>query len=194
MLCVLLYFGIIWPRPNAWIYHVEWFYRDTLDFNLELRRVITVHIFLRGIIRSLQWGHNGRDEVSNHQPHDCLLNRLFRRRSKKTSKLRVTSLFAVNSSVTHEFPAQMASKKNFPLDDVTMCSRLLTRILESIHTQYRGPVNSPHKGQWRGALIFSLICVWINVWINNREAGDLGPLWLHRNENWYKSIINGSPL
>ena len=35
------------------------------------------------------------------------------------------------------------------------------------------PVNSPHKGQWRGALIFSLICVWINGWVNNREAGDL---------------------
>ena len=32
---------------------------------------------------------------------------------------------------------------------------------------------SPHKGQLRGALMFSLICVWINDWINNREAGDL---------------------
>ena len=40
---------------------------------------------------SLRWRHNGRDSVSNHQP-DCLLNRLFRRRSKKTSKLRVTGL------------------------------------------------------------------------------------------------------
>ena len=35
------------------------------------------------------------------------------------------------------------------------------------------PVNSPHKGQRRGALMFSLICVWINGWVNNREAGDL---------------------
>ena len=33
--------------------------------------------------------------------------------------------------------------------------------------------NSPHKGQWRGALIFSLICVWIKGWVNDREAGDL---------------------
>ena len=38
---------------------------------------------------------------------------------------------------------------------------------------HRSPVSSPHKGQWRGALMFSLICVWINDWINNREAGDL---------------------
>ena len=38
---------------------------------------------------------------------------------------------------------------------------------------HRSPVNSPHKGQWRGALMFSLIYVWINDWVNNREAGDL---------------------
>ena len=38
---------------------------------------------------------------------------------------------------------------------------------------HRSPVNSPHKGQWRGALMFSLICARINGWVNNREAGDL---------------------
>ena len=42
--------------------------------------------------------------------------------------------------------------------------------LRGIH---RSPVNSPHKGQWRGALKFSLICVWINGWVNNGDAGDL---------------------
>ena len=36
-----------------------------------------------------------------------------------------------------------------------------------------GPVNSPHKGQWRGAFMFSLICAWINRFVNNREPGDL---------------------
>ena len=39
---------------------------------------------------------------------------------------------------------------------------------------HRSPMNSLHKGQWRGALMFYLICVWINSWENNREAGDLG--------------------
>ena len=58
---------------------------------------------------TLRWCHNERDSVSNHQPSDCLLNRLFRRRSKKTSKLRVTGLCAGNSPGTGEFPAQMAS-------------------------------------------------------------------------------------
>ena len=35
---------------------------------------------------------------------------------------------------------------------------------------HRWPVNSPHKGQWRGALMFSLICAWLNGWVNNRNA------------------------
>ena len=37
----------------------------------------------------------------------------------------------------------------------------------------RSPVNSPHTDQWRGALMFSLICAWINGWVNNQDAGDL---------------------
>ena len=58
---------------------------------------------------TLQWRHNGHDGVSNHQPRDCLLNRLLGRRSKKTSKLRITGLCERNSPLTGEFPAQMAS-------------------------------------------------------------------------------------
>ena len=58
---------------------------------------------------TLQWRHNEVAGVSNHQPHDCLLNRLFRRRSKKTLKLRVTGLCVGNSPATGEFPAQRAS-------------------------------------------------------------------------------------
>ena len=70
---------------------------------------------------SLQWRHNERDGVSNHPPHDCLLNCLFRRRPKKTSKLRVTGLGEGNSPVTCEFPAQRTvTRKMFPFDDVIM--------------------------------------------------------------------------
>ena len=67
-------------------------------------------------IYSLRWRHNGLDSVSNHQPPGCLLNRLFRRKSKKTSKLRVTGLCAGNSPGTGEFSAQMASyAENVPI-------------------------------------------------------------------------------
>ena len=73
----------------------------------------------------LEWRHNGRDGVSNHQPHHCLLNRLFRRRSKKISKLRVTGLCADNSLVNGEFPVQMASNaENVSVDDVIMMIKI----------------------------------------------------------------------
>ena len=50
---------------------------------------------------------------------------------------------------------------------------------------YRWPADSPHKGQWRGALMFTLICAWINGWANNQDAGEtsLRSLWRHCNES-----------
>ena len=67
---------------------------------------LVIYIWLGNI---LQCRHNGRDSASNHQTHDCLHSSLFKCRSKKTSKLRVTGLCVGNSPVTGEFPAQMAS-------------------------------------------------------------------------------------
>ena len=65
---------------------------------------------------SLQWSHNGCDGVSNHQPHDCLFNRIFRCWSKKTSNLLVTGLCAGNSPVTREFPHKGAvTRKMFSI-------------------------------------------------------------------------------
>ena len=63
----------------------------------------------------------------------------------------------INDSRSHD----MMTSSNFP------------RNWPFVREIHRSPVNSPHKGQWRGALIFSLICVWINGWVNNLEAGDL---------------------
>ena len=57
---------------------------------------------------ALQWRHNERDGVQN-QPHECLLNRLFRRRSKKASERRAIGLCVGNSPVTGEFPSQRAN-------------------------------------------------------------------------------------
>ena len=69
--------------------------------------------------RPLHWRRNERDGILNYQPHDCLLNRLFRRRSKKPWKLRVTGLCEGNSPVTGEFPAQKASNA----ENVSICWR-----------------------------------------------------------------------
>ena len=65
------------------------------------------HKFLISIL--LHWRHNQSDGISNHQRLKCLLHRLFRRRSKKTSKLRVTGLCEGNPPVTGGFPSQRAS-------------------------------------------------------------------------------------
>ena len=77
------------------------------------------HFVVSFLLETLQWRHNDHDCVSNHQPRGCLLNRLFRRRSKKTSKLRVTGLRVGNSpgpvNSPHKGPV---TRKMFPFDDV----------------------------------------------------------------------------
>ena len=73
------------------------------------------------LLLSLQWRHNWHDSVSNHQPHDCLHDHIFRRSSKKISNLRVTGLCAGNSpgNSQHKWPV---TRKMFPFDDVIMIS------------------------------------------------------------------------
>ena len=70
---------------------------------------------------ALRLRHSGRDSLSNHQLHHCLLNRLFRRRSKNTSKPRVTGLCVGNSPLNspHKWPV---TRKMLPFDDVIMVS------------------------------------------------------------------------
>ena len=78
---------------------------------------------------TLHWRHNDHNGVSNHQLHGCLLNRLFGRRSKKTSKLRVTGLCVGNSpgpvNSPHKGPV---TRKMFPFDDVIMNAMKTRRI------------------------------------------------------------------
>ena len=82
---------------------------------------VTMSFLHKPIDLPLQWRHNERDGVSNHRRLGCLLNHLFRRRLKKTSKLRVTGLYEGNSPVTGEFPTQRASDAEmFPFDYVIM--------------------------------------------------------------------------
>ena len=89
-----------WLRLRAvLILPLQWWYQNMLLKGLWIDKILC----------PLQWRHNEHDSVSNHPPHDCLLNRLSRRRSKKTSKLCATGLCAGNSPGTGEFPAQMAS-------------------------------------------------------------------------------------
>ena len=86
---------------------------------------------------TLQWRHNDHGGLSNHQSRGCLLNCLFRRRWKKTSKLRVTGLCAGNSAGPVNSPHKgPVTRKMFPFDDVIMNPRQfrpLTQWQTSIH-------------------------------------------------------------
>ena len=95
---------------------VAWMSFFEADLIAGYHLILTLHFSFHNAVgrltvchASLVWRHNGRDGVSNHQPHDYLLNRSFRRGSKKTWKLRVTGLCVGNSPVTGEFPVQIAS-------------------------------------------------------------------------------------
>ena len=70
---------------------------------------VVCHPSERDLAKKIHWRHNGRHGVSSHQSHECLLKRLLRHTSKKTSKLRVTGFCEGNSPVTGEFPTQRSS-------------------------------------------------------------------------------------
>ena len=70
------------------------------------------------------------------------------------------------------------------LHDAVIKWKHFPRYWSFVREIHRSPVNSPQKGQWRGALVSSLMCTWINAWVNNREAGDL-----RRNRSHYNVIV-----
>ena len=138
-------------------------------------------IILNDYWYTLRWRHNGRDSVSNHQPHDCLLQSLFRPRSKNTSKLRVTGLCAGNSPGTGEFPSQMASNaENVSIswrhhDLIKLYSTVYSGADHRKHQSsaslafvvgiQRWPVNSPHKWPVTRKMFLLWIMSWKTIYI-----------------------------
>ena len=112
-----LWDGIVGPLIGKWIFCAI---VKPCQIYLQIFRWLSKIKFVQ-VCNTLHWRHNDHDVVSNHQPHGCLLNRLFRRRSKKTSKLRVTCLCGGNSpgpvNSPHKGPV---TRKMFPFDDVIM--------------------------------------------------------------------------
>ena len=104
-----------------------------------------------------------RHVVSNHRSLDCLFNRLCGPTSKKHQNPRYWPV----ARGIHRSPMNIRNH-----DDVIKWKHFpcYWPFVRGIH---RSLVNSPHKGQWRGALTFSLICTRTNGWANNWNAGDL---------------------
>ena len=115
---------------------------------------LACHDICRNIIELSQWRHNTQYDISYQQPHDCSLNRLFRRISKKTSKLRVTGLCGGNS------PAQMASNA----ENISIWWRhheMSPRVpIESplLQTSLDNTVSLSPRGLW--SPIITIICSW----------------------------------
>ena len=99
---------------------------------------------------------------------DYLFSSLFMLVTKKTSQFCIIGSFAGG---IHWWPLDTPQK--WVVHDDVIKWKYFPRYWPFVRGIHRSPVNSPHKGQWRGALMFSLICIWINGWVNNRGAGGL---------------------
>ena len=108
--------AIAWTNADLlWMWTVETNLREIL----QVKKIAVTSV-------SLQWRLNDSNGVSNHWRLDCLLKHLFRGRSKKTLKFRVTGLCEGNSPVTGEFPHKWpVTRKKFPFDDVIMHLHIL---------------------------------------------------------------------
>ena len=93
----------VWGGKIFLIKCFTYFHNQTIDKLYFHFNMMTFWVVIS--LESLHWRRDERNGVSNHQPHNCLLNR----RSKETPKLRVTGLCEGNSPVTGEFPAQRTS-------------------------------------------------------------------------------------
>ena len=111
-----------------------------------------------GIFASSKCCHTG--VLASQFTRNSVVEQLVQLTTKETWKLRLLMRVTLQLPVvsTHD---DVIKWKHFP------------RYWSFVRGVHRSPVNSPHKGEWRGALMFSLICAWINGWVNTREAGDL---------------------
>ena len=108
-------------NENKHLIHITVYFFQHDEIRLIKHWCICCYFQYFNISLSLRWRHNGRDRVSNHQPYDCFINRLFRRRSKKTSKLRVTVfLREIHWSPVNSTHTWSVTRKIFPFDGVIM--------------------------------------------------------------------------
>ena len=95
-----------------------------------------------------------------------------------------TKILPTLSFMISQLSFTQSSSNNLQVHDDVIKWKHFPRYWPFVRGIQRSPVNSPHKGQWRGALMFTLICARINGWVNNGEAGDL-----RRNRAHYDVIV-----
>ena len=131
---------------------------------------------------SLQCPHNKHDGVSNNQHIECFAQPFVQAQINEIIKALYRWTLWVESTDDQWFILTKGLYASILLRFVLLlCCNLFQEDICDLGEEggHRSPVNSPHKGQWRGALMFSLICAWINGQVNNHEAGDLRRLRAH---------------
>ena len=101
----------------------------------------------------------------------CIETSFERKRSASNAQLLMFINYHPNPSSVSIWPFSFKGSLTYHDDDIKW--KHFPRYWPFARGIHRSPVNSPHKGQWRGALMFSLICTRMNGWVNTREAGDL---------------------
>ena len=156
---VVYYTNTIWMPILSWCYHVMYY-----------RRVIRFPVVS---IKQRIWHEGTRLWWITFSPEHTLplamgwvnWNALFRDYSSRIQDVFRKTYWFSESQVSH------LSKDN-DNDDVIKW-KYFPRCWPFVRGIHRSPMNSPHKGQWCRSLMFSLICAWINGWVNNRETGDM---------------------
>ena len=164
--CWLTITGVLWHSPRPISQYLPGACESSKQF---VRMMVTV---TRARRKCIGLGHVEPSPVAAFPTKDavCLtsyllkrriLDHWYRRQTNKTivaASCQITWAFGINTVHIHSTWWRHQMETFYSL--LALCVG-------------NSPVNSPHKGQWRGVFIFSLICAWINGWVNNREAGDM---------------------
>ena len=117
-------------------------------------------------------GFNNPLQHDNIDLFFCTKRSYYEKSSQQIRTCQMFILFYVHDSVSYVHKCLMVMESIYFHDDVIKWKHF-PRYWPFVRGIHRLPMNSPHESQWRGALMFSLICAWIYSWVNNREAGDL---------------------
>ena len=152
-----------------------------------------------------------RYDISHQWQPNCLFYSLFKPTANKTPKLRIacslqeppsqgqwyekrfhvmTSSWDITKSILTNKVRTLANS----FHDEVIKWKHFSRYRTFVGWIHRSPMDSPHKGQWRGALMLSLICTWTNGWANNRYAGDFGRHRAHYDSLWLYQYLCLEPL
>ena len=151
----------------------HWFWWQFVAFSVPNHYIIQTNVDLLSV------GHLQRK--LNHYWRKCLKDVVSKMLSIFVEACWIKHCVLQNQYAKHGMHVQ---KRFCPLEyDDVMKWKHFPHCWPFVRGIHRSPVNSPHKGQWCGALMFSMICVWINVWVNNHEAGNLEAIAPHYDVN-----------